>query len=345
MKQFKFWSVVAAILVVAPVLCSAQPVIEFDKRSHDFGEKYPHQALVHQFTFKNVGNESLHIDRVTTNCGCTAAVLSATSVAAGATGIISVTMTTSYATGVMLKNATVLSNDPKNPRVKLEVKAKIKKMWVFSPRPSYTFQDVPFGTEKSLTLKLQNLEEEPFKILSTRVRKPEFKVDYGEGGADGIPITVTVKPQNKKGFVVDTLEIKTDNKKNPLVSVSITAKVVGHVRFSRERLWFGAVKSGETITRTLTVSLADELKDQQLDITEIEGDKDIISGTIKEKMPDGAWELEFVLKAPEKPGFRTGVMKIHTNLKSEPIAELPYSAIVRNTNSRENPLGLDDLKK
>lgn len=42
----------------------ASPKIEFDELSYDFGKAFQLTTLKHTFTFRNVGNDTLHIEKV-----------------------------------------------------------------------------------------------------------------------------------------------------------------------------------------------------------------------------------------------------------------------------------------
>lgn len=67
------------LLVLAFVLCNAQPKIQFDSNTYDFGKvKEEGGKVTGRFEFTNVGTEDLILTNVRPGCGCTAADYSRT---------------------------------------------------------------------------------------------------------------------------------------------------------------------------------------------------------------------------------------------------------------------------
>ncbi len=328
MKRFSslFWTALICSVFGLPAGC--QPEIEFETLSWDFGDSYPFQSLQHDFKYKNNGTEPLVITNVISTCGCTAAVASASSVLPGKTGIVSVTLTTSSIPGKFEKGIGVVCNDPKRPELTLTLKTQVKQVWRFSPKQSFLLKDVLIGTTDSQQLFLKNLENEPYEIVATKLSKPEFDVEVGERTEEGIPVTVIVHSGKKKGPLSDVLEIRTNHPKAPIVRATVFANVVGFVKFSTPRLYFGSVPAGKTVHRQLNVTLRGSGDQSDLKISQIEPDTENISGKILGQS-GGNIRMLFTFTPSGDPGFKTGEVKIHTNIDAEPVATLSYSALVR----------------
>ena len=86
------------------------PKMQFVETSYDFGTVAPGTAVKHVFKFKNVGTDTLRIERVKTSCGCTAAE-SSKIIPPQQEGQISVTYNTGSASGKSSKTVHVFSND------------------------------------------------------------------------------------------------------------------------------------------------------------------------------------------------------------------------------------------
>lgn len=86
------------------------PKIKFEETSFDFGTVAQGTAVKHVFKFKNVGTDTLKIEKVKTTCGCTAAE-SSKIIPPNADGQISVTYNTGSAVGKASKTVYVFSND------------------------------------------------------------------------------------------------------------------------------------------------------------------------------------------------------------------------------------------
>jgi len=88
------------------------PRVEIEPEEYDFGSVQQEQKLVYEFTVRNTGTEELEIRRISTSCGCTAALTSDRTVAAGASTILRVTLETRKYKGVVERSVSIATNDP-----------------------------------------------------------------------------------------------------------------------------------------------------------------------------------------------------------------------------------------
>ena len=89
------------------------PAMEIAPEEHDFGGVRQDQKHVHEFTVTNVGTEDLEIRRISTSCGCTAAITSARIVKPGESTTLRVILETRKYKGFIQKSISVASNDSK----------------------------------------------------------------------------------------------------------------------------------------------------------------------------------------------------------------------------------------
>ena len=98
------------------VLCVcafAQPKIQFDKTTYDFGKiKEEGGKVTGRFEFTNVGDSDLVLTNVRPGCGCTAANYSHDAVAPGQRGFIEATYNPYNRPGAFNKNIRVTTNEP-----------------------------------------------------------------------------------------------------------------------------------------------------------------------------------------------------------------------------------------
>ncbi len=52
------------LLVPAALFCNGKPKIQFDRPTHDFGVQEQNIEVKHVFTFKNLGDGTLLIDKI-----------------------------------------------------------------------------------------------------------------------------------------------------------------------------------------------------------------------------------------------------------------------------------------
>ena len=97
--------------------------IWFEEILHDYGEIPVGSDGTWSFVFKNLGKESILVNRVRSTCGCTVPAWPREPIAPGDTGKITVKYNTAQ-TGTFLKSVLVYSTAANSP-VKLQIKGKV----------------------------------------------------------------------------------------------------------------------------------------------------------------------------------------------------------------------------
>lgn len=95
---------------------AAVPKMEFKQSRQNFGMIRQGQQTALKFEFVNSGNLDLVIQRLTSSCGCTAAVASSGPYRPGESGVIDVTYDSRGKIGHTIKEVQVFSNDPQSPK-------------------------------------------------------------------------------------------------------------------------------------------------------------------------------------------------------------------------------------
>lgn len=98
------------------------PRIEIRPETHDFGRVEQNLKLEKEFEVENVGTEDLIIKRVSTTCGCTAALTSDQIVKPGQKTTLKVSFETRMYKGSIQRKVSVASNDPRRVKT-ITVKA------------------------------------------------------------------------------------------------------------------------------------------------------------------------------------------------------------------------------
>jgi len=104
----------AVVLMTTGVLAQANPEMEFETMSHDFGTIPQNVAATVEFEFKNTGTGALIISEAEGSCGCTVPEWPKAPIAPGKTGVIKV-IYDAKKTGPFQKSVTITSNDPNSP--------------------------------------------------------------------------------------------------------------------------------------------------------------------------------------------------------------------------------------
>jgi hypothetical protein len=100
-------------------------VVSFDTGTYDFGSVGANVQVAHDFILTNKGKSDLFIRKVTATCGCTAVEPAKTIIAPGTSTIIKATYNTTGRSGPDKKAITVITNDPRQPRTILWIKASV----------------------------------------------------------------------------------------------------------------------------------------------------------------------------------------------------------------------------
>jgi hypothetical protein len=102
------------------------PRIRVEPASFDFGKALPGKTLRKEFTLRNFGDAELVIEKVTTTCGCTAALTADNKLKPGASTLLRVTLETRSYSGKLERQVLVRSNDPTTPLLQVQVSATVE---------------------------------------------------------------------------------------------------------------------------------------------------------------------------------------------------------------------------
>lgn len=102
------------------------PKIEFAEKIFDFGTRPTGDPVPYSYTFRNTGKSDLIIRKVHASCGCTATTPEKTTIKPGESSKIDINFDTKGRTGQQFKSITVITNDPNNPEVMLQVKGNLE---------------------------------------------------------------------------------------------------------------------------------------------------------------------------------------------------------------------------
>jgi len=97
------------------------PQIKFDSKEHHFGTVNQGDPVEHSFYYTNLGKEDLNIRKVTPNAGCSIKSKGKSVLKNGEKGRIDVVVYTKGKSGKIHKTITIISNDPREPSIILNL--------------------------------------------------------------------------------------------------------------------------------------------------------------------------------------------------------------------------------
>jgi hypothetical protein len=216
-------------------LQAGEPRIKFKELVRDFGKVKQGEILSHEFVFTNEGDATLVIKKVSTSCGCTAALASDEKLAPSKQGKIDVKFDTRGYGDRVSKYIFVDSNDPGNTRVQLEVSADIE----VPPAPKIDID--PYNYDAGLVVAGDELRA-PLRIMNKG--ELELRVEFnhrnaafflGEKAAPSplkiaarkeAKIEIRIPTQDRTGTVREYILIKSNDPMRSTLSVYLTGYII-----------------------------------------------------------------------------------------------------------------------
>jgi len=214
----------AMLMTAGPLVGQEQtPAVVFDEPVKDFGRSTEGEILTHVFRFTNQGEAVLEIIGLQPSCGCTSALLSEKRIPPGQSGQIKVNFNTRGLVGRMIKEIGVVSNDPKQPRVRLQLRTFIQPEIDISERSVY-FGVVPKGKQVRKEITLSVPPDKAIRILSAFSTNENVKVELEtipDTGGNEMRLILTVVATAKEGYYFGNVVIKTTSALNPQVMIPV----------------------------------------------------------------------------------------------------------------------------
>ncbi len=206
----------------------AQPKIWVESTTYDTGVVPNHTKTVKEVPIANKGTAPLKITDVKTTCGCVAAAITDKIVAPDSATTLAITIDPKRIGGFKSKKTlTIFSNDPNNPRLRIDVLTQIEPEFALEP-DNIEFGEVQKGAAAEASLILRQLGDEPIEVLDV---KPWGSVQGLELSAEEIPPDQWVKPGHREyrikaklspemspGFFLGRFKIQTTCKRMPFAS-------------------------------------------------------------------------------------------------------------------------------
>jgi hypothetical protein len=101
------------------------PRIRVEPTTFDFGRVLPRRTLRKEFRLRNLGDETLVIERISRSCRCTEAVAEELELMPGASTPLRVELDTRNSAGRIEEQVLLSSNDPETPLLKILLRATV----------------------------------------------------------------------------------------------------------------------------------------------------------------------------------------------------------------------------
>ena len=226
------------------------PVLQVEKTVHDFGEMGPSASGKCEFAFKNVGTGTLKIDRVQSTCGCTVPQLEKKEYAPGESGVINVTFRAPSTKGNVNKHLYIVSNDPKQPRFELGIKAVVTVKVSISPENVKLRLNEDNAGMPNIVVK--SLDDREFSIKTITIGRDVMKIDIDPAKkAKEFVLKPVVNKDKLNEFNTGVIQVKTDHPQAGTLVVRYDA--VPAYEVTRPRIILQNVEPGVSIVKDVII--------------------------------------------------------------------------------------------
>ncbi len=285
------------------------PKLVVPEQIHDYGKVGPRSRTQGKFLFKNEGKSTLKISRIQSTCGCTVPQLKKKEYAPGEEGQIDVTFSAGVREGVTTKNLFIHSNDPENPRFRLQIKAEVVLSVDYSPKTlNLSLLEDNAGLD---VIEIKSKDDREFSITNIQDVRDAITIPFNpETKSTMFRLHPQANMEKLKKTPNGTLQIKLSHPETKEVSISYFAPSVFQV--TPPRIILREAKPGETIVRDVSILSNYGEKFEIADIEVENGSMEVIE---QQMIDDGkVAKLKVAVTPPQPEGnsrYFTDTMRIH----------------------------------
>ena len=288
----------AAINQQAPqrMVTTSQPVrtaprIEFEKVTHNFGDVGPGTNHLCEFRFTNTGNGVLRIGKISKVCGCTPFSLDKAEYAPGESGTLRVRYYTEPPYGSTKKQLFVHSNDRRNPKIALNIEARIAAKVDFEPKALRLSLKHQNGGCPQITL--SSLDNRPFSIRSFKSTSNFITAAYNPSAmATSFVLQPMVDMAKLEQTLDGRIEIELTHPECKTVAISVNA--LPRFNISPRPIVVREARAKSAVTKK--VRIQNNYKDA-FELESVHSKKGIVQIMGRQKLNDG-YELELSIMPP-----------------------------------------------
>jgi hypothetical protein len=271
------------------------PRLKLSTEQWDFGRKWHGEPCSAEITITNEGSAPLKILKIRSSCGCTALKPARTQLLPGESDAMTLTYNTKKNKEQVSQTITLETNDPERPRVTIQVRGVVKRMYEVKPDDRITFIRVERDSVVTESVELHNNMDDPVELALQPFDEPqpfEVELEALEAGRS-YKLSARTKPPLKLGANSTTVVLETGLDELPSLTIPVSAYIAPRVYVRPARLWV-APEVARSFQRFVRVSYRTE---QPLEIKEV-----------KSSHPD---LIKVELLPPRKPANPKAVTRFH----------------------------------
>ena len=272
-------------------MVTAAPGISFEKVTHNFGDVGPGTNHLCEFRFTNTGKGVLKIGEVTKICGCTPFSLDKTEYAPGESGTLRVRYYAEPPYGNTKKQLFVHTNDRRNPKIALNIEARIAAKVNFEPkalRLSLKHQNA--GCPQ---ITLSSLDNQPFSIRSFKSTSNFITAAYNPSAmATSFVLQPMVDMAKLEQNLNGRIEIELTHPECKTVTISVNA--LPRFNVAPRPIVVREARAKSVITKKVRIK---NNYNDAFELESVHSKKGIVQIVNRQKLDDG-YELELSITPP-----------------------------------------------
>jgi hypothetical protein len=306
------------------------PKIQFDQTVYDFGKTSQVATVSGVFTFKNAGDGILKLEPPKPSCGCTVAELKPDTLAPGATGELSFTLSLGVSKAAMEKHIAVKSNDPQTPDVSLTIKVDYTPL--YDVNPMTLAPNLAFGVNDATQYTtITRTDGKPLRIVKLDTSKPWITatVEPGAKPDDATArIRIAVQRDGSPRRFNEYVQIYAAGQTNtPVSSIYLYGQMMGEVSLSPEALYWSVPNTTNTPAGRPEAQTTQRVTIRSVDgqAIELKNPQSSIKGVNVELVTKEAGKVyELVARLDEVPASTVGGnVSFETSVAAQPKIEVP----------------------
>jgi hypothetical protein len=299
---------------------------------HDFGPVDKTAKLTHEFEIRNEGNAELRIREARADCACAVTTFDQT-IAAAASGKVSVVLDPVDLLGPVSKVVTVFTNDPAAPEVQLTLKAVVRPALLMKPgyvRYLYVQQE----QTGVVTQTVWAADAADFRVVAVKSPYSFVKTAFWEAKPEErLPdhpgkqwrISTTIEPDAPVGPLAKMVEITTDHPHQKSLELPISGFVRPIVAVTPPSGDLGTHKRGEPFSGSLKVQT---FSTEPIAVTEATSDIKGLGVKLETVTEGRVYKVRVILEPDIPVGQFSGTIKIKTASPKIPVIDVPLTGTI-----------------
>ena len=298
---------------------------------HDFGVVIAGTEVTHQFTLKNIGQESLIVSDVVSGCSCTTGLNSTGEIPPGKDLQIQATFQTPMRHGnsdeeliVYLKGK---ESDKSYSPVKLLMKGKLLMPFQAVPKQVF-FGKVPFGESRTREIGVRKQAERTASLNGVDTTSEYIKTKITSTGTDGsFKIEVALLPNAPIGNLEVQIRLNFKYGEQPThLQIPVIAVILGDVEVLPKQVFFGNVRNGNRSAKTLELRV---VENKRVGVNAVKSQSKYVKALLHPVMAGKKYQIRVEILETAPAGELSDVITVTTDSPIQPKVTIPFYAYIR----------------